>query len=140
MCLHMFMDNTIVRRLMGGPQTTHILANTKTIIIPIPKMLERSGIMSVLQVTFSGGYFRFADRLQDHTEFTTGVNAYLGLEGFYLLIDDEEQALKLPSNQYDVPLAITAKQYGSNGTLIYDTHDNNGVFGDVIQVLDHHLV
>jgi bilirubin oxidase len=64
------------------------------------------------------------------------VNAYLGLEGYYILTDDEEQALKLPASQYDIPLALSAKQYSSNGTLVYDTHDNQGVPGDVIQVLD----
>jgi bilirubin oxidase len=62
------------------------------------------------------------------------MNAYLGLEGYYILTDDEEQALNLPASQYDVPLALSAKQYSSNGTLVYDTHDNQGVPGDVIQV------
>lgn len=64
------------------------------------------------------------------------MHAYLGLEGFYILTDDEEQALQLPAKQYDVPLALSAKQYSSNGTLVYDTHDNQGLPGDVIQVLD----
>jgi bilirubin oxidase len=65
---------------------------------------------------------------------------YYGLEGFYLLTDDEEPKFKLPTNQYDVPLSLSAKQYSNNGTLIYDTHDNNGVLGDVIEVLDRRSI
>ena len=70
----------------------------------------------------------------DHTEFETGENVYMGQEGFYILTDDEEQALRLPTGDYDVPLSICAKQYGSNGELVYDTRGNNGLPGDVIQV------
>lgn len=75
-----------------------------------------------------------ADSLQDHTEFATGLNVYLGLEGFYILTDDEEDALDLPSGVYDIPLSISAKQYNSNGTLVYDTKSDYGIPGDVIQV------
>jgi bilirubin oxidase len=71
---------------------------------------------------------------QDHTEYATGVNVYLGLEGFYFLTDDEEQALNLPTGKYDVPLALSAKQYSTNGTLVYNSNGNFGLPGDVIQV------
>ncbi|KAH3913543.1 hypothetical protein HBH56_104400 [Parastagonospora nodorum] len=70
----------------------------------------------------------------DHTEYATGMNVYLGLEGFYFLTDDEEQALKLPTGKYDVPLALSAKQYSTNGTLVYNSNGNYGLPGDVIQV------
>ncbi|KAH7380437.1 Cupredoxin [Phaeosphaeria sp. MPI-PUGE-AT-0046c] len=70
----------------------------------------------------------------DHTEYTTGVNVYLGLEGFYLLTDDEEEALNLPMNDYDIPLSLSAKQYSSNGTLVFDATSDYGIPGDVIQV------
>jgi bilirubin oxidase len=71
---------------------------------------------------------------KDHTEYATGENVYRGQEGFYLLTDDEEQELKLPASNYDIPLLISAKQYNSDGTLVYDTHGSYGLLGDVIQV------
>ncbi|CAO2651913.1 Nn.00g001960.m01.CDS01 [Neocucurbitaria sp. VM-36] len=70
----------------------------------------------------------------DHTEFKTGENVYMGLEGFYLLRDDEEQALGLPAGIYDIPLSLSDKQYSVNGSLVYNTNFNNGLWGDVIQV------
>lgn len=70
----------------------------------------------------------------DHTEFQTGENVYMGQEGFYLLSDDEERGLNLPNGEHDIPLSICSKQYGEDGQLVYDTNDNNGLPGDVIQV------
>ncbi|KAF2822088.1 Cupredoxin [Ophiobolus disseminans] len=70
----------------------------------------------------------------DHTEFETSVNVYMGQNGFYLLSDDEETALRLPTGNYDVPLLISAKEYSRNGSLFYDTNGNNGLPGDIIQV------
>ncbi|CBX98804.1 hypothetical protein LEMA_P080430.1 [Plenodomus lingam JN3] len=70
----------------------------------------------------------------DHTEFETGENVYMGLDGFYLLSDDEEQALDLPKDEYDIALSICSKQYGNNGELIYNTNGHTGVWGDIIQV------
>jgi bilirubin oxidase len=58
----------------------------------------------------------------------------MGQEGFYLLTDDEERELKLPAGNYDIPLLISAKQYSSDGALVYDTHGDYGLLGDVIQV------
>lgn len=71
---------------------------------------------------------------EDHTEFETGLNAYMGQEGFYLLSDDQEDALKLPKGDYDVPLSLSAKEYRADGSLLYETNGDNGLPGDVIQV------
>ncbi|XP_014562388.1 hypothetical protein COCVIDRAFT_32842 [Bipolaris victoriae FI3] len=70
----------------------------------------------------------------DHTEHETGENVYFGLNGFYLLSDDEEQALDLPDGDLDIPLAISAKQYTTNGSLMYNTNNHTGLWGDVIEV------
>ncbi|KAH7385947.1 bilirubin oxidase [Pyrenochaeta sp. MPI-SDFR-AT-0127] len=70
----------------------------------------------------------------DHTEFETGENVYMGLEGFYILTDDEEQSLGLPAGDFDIPLSLCAKQYSANGSLVYDTNGHTGLWGDVIQV------
>lgn len=39
----------------------------------------------------------------------------------------------LPSGKYDVPLALNAKQYKSNGDLFSPAEEKFGLFGDVIQ-------
>jgi bilirubin oxidase len=75
-----------------------------------------------------------ANFLQDHTERETGENVYMGLSGFYILTDDEEQALGLPAGDYDIPLTLGAKQYNSDGSLLYNTNNNTGLWGDVIHV------
>lgn len=88
-------------------------------------------------------YVPVADRIvntgQDHTEFETGENVYMGLDGFYLLRDDEEQALNLPRDAHDIPLSICAKRYGPDGALVYNTNGNTGVWGDVIHVYESHF-
>lgn len=58
----------------------------------------------------------------------------MGLYGFYLLTDEDEQALDLPTGDYDIPLALSAKQYAADGSLLFDTHNNTGLWGDVIHV------
>jgi bilirubin oxidase len=58
----------------------------------------------------------------------------MGLDGFYLLTDNEEQALGLPTGDYDVPLSVAAKQYDADGQLVYDAHNHTGLWGDIIQV------
>jgi bilirubin oxidase len=72
----------------------------------------------------------------DHAAMHTAENAYYGQAGFYILEDDHKNSLKLPSGNYDIPLALAAKRYNADGTL-WDPEANGetvSVFGDVIQV------
>jgi bilirubin oxidase len=72
----------------------------------------------------------------DHAIDHTAKNAYFGQAGFYILSDDEEDARHLPSGNYDLPLALAAKRYNSDGSL-WDPEANGetvSVFGDVIHV------
>ncbi|KAF2710227.1 bilirubin oxidase [Pleomassaria siparia CBS 279.74] len=70
----------------------------------------------------------------DHVEYLTGEHAYRGQDGMYIITDAEEQALGLPSGKYDVVLALSAKVYNADGSLNYDTNNNAGLWGDIIQV------
>ncbi|KAF2005748.1 hypothetical protein P154DRAFT_318772 [Amniculicola lignicola CBS 123094] len=70
----------------------------------------------------------------DHSEFTTGEHTYHGQSGFYILTDPEEQALGLPNGGHDITLSLDAKVYHANGSLNYDTNNNAGLWGDIIQV------
>ncbi len=70
----------------------------------------------------------------DHAEDLTGENVYMGLAGFYIMVDDLEENLvdtgKLPAEPYDVPLVIQDRVFGRDGELLYDPLDHDGVLGD----------
>ncbi|OCK82578.1 Cupredoxin [Lepidopterella palustris CBS 459.81] len=70
----------------------------------------------------------------DHAEFITANNAYFGQEGFYKISDAQENAIGLPSGNYDIPLALSAKYYNPDGSLLFTTNNNAGLWGDVIHV------
>ncbi|GAB7345485.1 hypothetical protein MBLNU457_3809t1 [Dothideomycetes sp. NU457] len=72
----------------------------------------------------------------DHAVDHTAENAYYGQAGFYILHDEHEKSLDLPSGQYDVPLGLVARFYNQDGTL-WDPEANGettSVYGDVIHV------
>jgi len=126
------MDSITARHSMDGPQTMRNPGNTRTITIPTRRTLGLYGTMSVARSCVL--QLLPTNSREDHTEFETGLNAYMGQEGFYLLSDDQEDALKLPKGDYDVPLSLSAKEYRADGSLLYETNGDNGLPGDVIQV------
>ena len=69
----------------------------------------------------------------DHEMDRTGLNVWMGLVGAYILDDDEEAALNLPSGDYDVPIIIQDRAFGVDGSLRY-TPGMDGMYGDVILV------
>lgn len=58
------------------------------------------------------------------------LNVYMGLTGFYLLRDDIEVGLGLPSNPYEIPLAIQDRTFDADGTLLYPPTLGDRFFGD----------
>ena len=79
----------------------------------------------------------------DHTLDTTGANVVKGLAGFYLLFDEidsgdendiSNQALRLPSGDYDVPLMFQDMRFDANGFQYYDQMSPEGVLGDRVVV------
>jgi len=54
-----------------------------------------------------------------HPHGRTGPQAYHGLAGLLLIRDEEEQALGLPSGEYDVPLVIQDRRFDSENQLVY---------------------
>jgi spore coat protein A, manganese oxidase len=69
----------------------------------------------------------------DHVMDFTGRNVYNGLAGCYILSDDYEDSLPLPSGRYDVPLIIQDRLFNPDGSLAYSLVAN-GLFGDTILV------
>jgi FtsP/CotA-like multicopper oxidase with cupredoxin domain len=82
----------------------------------------------------------------DHSMGFTGPMVWLGLAGFHLVHDDEEDALPLPKGERDIPLMIADRSFTAEGRLDYPSLATNlsvpgvtadymnGVLGDVILV------
>lgn len=75
----------------------------------------------------------------DHGLGLTRLNVYMGLAGFYLLRDSQEDALNIPRGAYEVPLAIQDRSFNTDGTLKYTdlqnpTAEHDHFFGDFILV------
>jgi spore coat protein A len=70
----------------------------------------------------------------DHAMDATGRNIYMGLAGTYIVEDDEEAALGLPSGEFDIPLMLVNRQFSQTGELVYPEGNKFGATGDVILV------
>jgi spore coat protein A len=77
----------------------------------------------------------------DHALGITRLNVYAGLAGMYLIRDDQEDALNLPSGPYEIPLLIQDRKFGVDGSLLYPRAKNGThpmwmqeFFGDTICV------
>jgi spore coat protein A len=66
----------------------------------------------------------------DHAMGITRLNVMMGLAGFYLLRDAAEDALGLPSGEYEIALAIQDRTFNSDGTLQYPATWMDHFFGD----------
>ncbi len=55
----------------------------------------------------------------DHALGITRLNIYMGLAGFYLIRDDFEQGLDLPTGEFEVPMAIMDRRFDKDGSLRY---------------------
>jgi spore coat protein A, manganese oxidase len=65
----------------------------------------------------------------DHTIGITRLNIYAGLAGFYLIRDQRERSLNLPSGKYDIPLMIQDRSFNKNGSLYYPNQQDPPVKG-----------
>ncbi len=69
----------------------------------------------------------------DHTMDVTGDQVYAGLAGFYLISDDYERSLGLPSGDQEIAIVIQDRTFAADGSLVYN--DNiMGELGDTILV------
>jgi spore coat protein A len=70
----------------------------------------------------------------DHAMGITRLNVIMGLAGFYLLKDATENALALPSGQFEIGLAIQDRSFNSDGTIRYPAAWDEHFFGDKVLV------
>jgi spore coat protein A len=70
----------------------------------------------------------------DHALGITRLNVMMGLAGLYLLRDPVEQALGLPSGEYEIPLVLQDRSFAPDGSLRYPAMWHEHFFGDAILV------
>ena len=56
----------------------------------------------------------------------TRLNVYAGLSGFFLLRDDEELSMDLPSGDYEIPLMLQDRTLDDHGQLVYSPTFDDG--------------
>nr|WP_218927143.1 multicopper oxidase [Halosimplex pelagicum] len=61
----------------------------------------------------------------DHSLGITRLNVYAGLAGLYLLRNDHEESLGLPSGEYEIPLVLQDRSFNDDGSLFYPTGDSD---------------
>jgi spore coat protein A len=83
----------------------------------------------------------------DHRMDFSGPQIYRGLAGFYLITDDDEDALALPKGEKDIPVMIADRLFTEDGSFYYPSLEpsltggpgvlgaySDGVLGDTILV------
>ena len=55
-----------------------------------------------------------------HPHRITGPQVYRGLAGFFIVTDEEEEALNLPTGKYEMPLVIQDRKIDDSGNIYYD--------------------
>jgi spore coat protein A len=70
----------------------------------------------------------------DHALGITRLNVIMGMAGFYLLRDQTEVDLGLPSGEFEIPLAIQDRSFNPDGSFQYPAAWQDHFFGDFILV------
>ncbi len=73
-----------------------------------------------------------------HPDKLTGEQVYKGMAGFYIIEDEEEKALNLPSGKFEIPLIIQDRRVNSSGEIVYNPSRPEkmmtGILGDQILI------
>jgi spore coat protein A len=70
----------------------------------------------------------------DHSLGLTRLNVYMGLAGFYLIRDSQEDALNIPRGANEIPLAIQDRSFNADGSLKHMSMWEEHFIGDFITV------
>jgi spore coat protein A len=70
----------------------------------------------------------------DHAHGLSARTMFYGLAGVYIVEDELEDALELPSGDFDVPLVIQDRAFNADGSLRYTENVDEGFIGDTIVV------
>ena len=73
-----------------------------------------------------------------HPHGRTGPQVYGGLAGLFIVSDEEEKAVGLPADEFEVPLVIQDRMFNPDNQLVYTSGNRmiqmNGFLGDWIMV------
>ncbi|MCT2535731.1 multicopper oxidase [Aquibacillus koreensis] len=61
----------------------------------------------------------------DHAMGITRLNNYAGLSGAYIIRDEHEKNLNLPTDEYEIPLIIQDRSFNRDGSLNYPTQPDD---------------
>ena len=64
----------------------------------------------------------------DHAVGITRLNVYAGMSGFYLLRDEQELSMNLPSGEYEIPLVLQDRTLDDQGQLVYAPTHEDGTY------------
>ena len=86
--------------------------------------------------------FRVMDRAgtywyHPHPHGRTGPQVYLGLAGLFLIHDDEEAALDLPTGEKDLPIVIQDRVFDRTNQLVYDS---SGMMSQMVGMLGDEIL
>lgn len=70
----------------------------------------------------------------DHALGITRLNVMMGMAGFYLIRDSNEDALNIPGGEYEIGLAIQDRSFNADGSFQYPEMMMDHFFGDTILV------
>jgi spore coat protein A len=106
---------------------------------------DSDGFPEHWSVPGSSTLFRYPNRQEaatlwyhDHTMGIERLNVYAGLLGAFLVRDPVEEALNLPSGEFEIPLMIFDRQLTADGQLYYPTSGSpeapwvSEAYGDVV--------
>jgi FtsP/CotA-like multicopper oxidase with cupredoxin domain len=65
-----------------------------------------------------------------HPDMMTGEQVYKGLASFLIVHDDAEEALDLPSGEFDLPICIQDADFDQDNQLVFSGANMMGMFGN----------
>jgi spore coat protein A len=142
-----------VLHLHGGITPPESDGFPTALVVP-PGWTQPAGLDPGAAVSTGSREYRYPNRQQaatlwyhDHRMDFTAPQVWRGLFGAYLIHDDDEDALDLPSGQHDIPLLVCDRSFDADGSLLYPSIDRTltttprvedayvgGVLGDVVLV------
>jgi FtsP/CotA-like multicopper oxidase with cupredoxin domain len=75
-----------------------------------------------------------------HPHKRTGPQVYNGLAGMFIVTDEEEEKLNLPSGEFDIPVAIQDRTFGADGQLVYQDGGGGGMNSNMRGFLGEQIV
>ncbi len=79
-------------------------------------------------MTWSGQVYTYPNGQQaatiwyhDHALGLDRLNVMMGLAGYYVITDPENEPANLPSGAYEVPICIQDRMFNTDGSIFYDT-------------------